>query len=139
MPFNLILIVFVVCCFAFIIFQIYEFVQNYDYIQNFNTRYKKYEFSATPSYNYVDKSYYDPNDSETNINKKWTCKISGSSWYAIAKDYGMIIENGIYKSWPTELECITYIFSDFYLNYNNPCSISSDNTYCKIFNSLNNE
>lgn len=138
MSFNLILIVLVVCCFSFIIFQIYEFVQNYDYIQKFNAKYKKYEFSATPSYNYVDKSYYDPNDSETNINKKWTCKLSGSKWYGISKDYGLVIENSIYKSWSTELECINYIFSDFYLNYNNPCSISRDNTYCNIFNSLNN-
>lgn len=139
MSFNLILIVFVVCCFSFIIFQIYEFVQNYDYIQNFNNKYKKYEFSATPSYNYVDKSYYDPNDSETNINKKWTCKLYGGSWYAVSKDYGLVIENGIYKSWSTELECINYIFSDFYLNYNNPCNISTNNSYCNIFNSLNNE
>ena len=136
MSFNLILIVFVVCCFSFIIFQIYEFVQNYDYIQNFNIKYKKYEFSATPSYNYVDKSYYDPNDSETNVNKKWRCKLSEALWYGVSKEYGLVIENGIYKSWSTELECINYIFSDFYLNYNNPCNISTNNTYCNIFNSI---
>lgn len=136
MPFNLILIIFVICCFAFIIIQCYEFIQNYDYIQKFNNKYSKYEFTSSPSYNYVDKSYYDPNDTETDINKKWKCKISGNSWYGVSTDYGLILDNANYKTWDTELECIDFIFSNFYLNYNNPCLISEDSMICKIYKSL---
>lgn len=136
MPFNLIIIIFVISCFSFIILQCYEFVQNYNYILNFNKKYSKYEFSASPSYNYIDKSYYDPNDNIIDIGKKWSCKINKDKWYGVSSNYGLILNNGEYSTWATELECINYIFSNFYLNYNNPCEISQNSVYCDIFNEL---
>lgn len=136
MPFNLIIIIFVISCFAFIIVQCYEFIQNYNYIQNFNKKYSKYEFTASPSYNYVDKSYYDPNDVETDVKKKWVCKMEDNNWYGLSPSFGLILKNNDYASWQTELDCIDYIFSNFYLNYNNPCLISDKSNYCKIYTSL---
>lgn len=136
MSFNLIIIVFVVACFSFIVLQCYEFVQNYNYILNFNKKYSKYEFSASPSYNYVDKSYYDPNDSTIDIEKKWYCKINAGKWYGVSPAYGLILNNGVYGNWTTEMDCINFIFSNFYLNYNNPCGISNSDKFCTIFNEL---
>lgn len=136
MPFNLIIIIFVISCFAFLIIQCFEFIQNYNYIENFNKRYGKYEFTASPSYNYVDKSYYDPNDAETDINKKWSCKLSSNVWYGVAKSYGLVLKDSDYISWDTELDCIDFIFSNFYLNYNNPCLISETSKHCTIFKNL---
>lgn len=136
MSFNLFLIIIFICCFSFLFFQCFEFIQNYDYIQNFNKKYSKYEFMASPSFAYIDKSYYDPNDNETDVKKKWRCLSSNNQWYG-ASTLGLLIENGGYKSWSSELDCIYYIFTNTYLNYNHPCKVSQNNEMCKLFTQFN--
>lgn len=135
MTINLVFIIIFLCSFCFILFQCFEFVQNYDYIINFNKKYNKYEFLASPSFSYVDKSLVDPNDTELNVKKKWRCMVYNDKWYGVSNQ-GMVLKNNDYGIWDSSLECINYVFENYYINYNNPCSIGSNN-YCLILTSFN--
>lgn len=121
---------------TFLLFQCFEFYQNYDYISLFNERYSKYEYVASPNYTYVDKTFYDPNDGESDVNNKWFCKEFNNSWYGVSPNNGLILLDGDYKKWLTENECQKYIFGSYYLNYNNPCNISNSLPACTIFKNL---
>lgn len=119
------------------IFQLYEVYLNYDYIVKFNNKYKKYEYFGSPSYTYVDKSFYDPNDNETNVDKKWRCVYNNNKWYGLSI-LGLILQNEKYGEWDEKTECRNYIFNNFFLNYNNPCSAEDDtNYYCSIYKNYN--
>lgn len=133
--FSNILIIIFVCCFSFIIFECYEFIQNYNYIISFNEKYEKFEFTASPSYTYIDRSLFDPNDRDTDLKMKWRCASYNSKWYAVS-DVGLFLKNNDYGVWDTETDCISNLFSSYFVNYNNPCSVSTESTYCSIFNSL---
>lgn len=136
--FNQIFLIIFLCSFCFLLFQCYEFIQNYDYIVQFNKKYDKYEFVASPSFSYIDKSLFDPNDEEVNVQNKWRCKLyTTNEWYAGSK-LGLVLDSDQkYAHWNTELDCINFIFKNFYINYNNPCINSSNNQYCNIYNYFN--
>lgn len=138
MSLEFIFMIIFICCFCFIIFQLYELFLNYDYIVKFNDKYKKYEYYGTPSYNYVDKSKYDPNDNETNVDNKWRCyfEVTNSKWYGVSS-LGLILENKAFGEWNEKNDCRNYIFSNFFLNYNNPCNESENNFYCEIYKKQN--
>lgn len=135
MNFDLVIIIIFVVCFTISLFQCIEFIQNYDYIQKFNDQYSKYEYIYTPVINYVDSTYFDPNDSETNVNLKWKCYNYNKIYYGVSQK-GMIMKNNQFYSTDNYLDCINYIFSSYVINYLNPCNKDSDNNYCKIFKSI---
>lgn len=132
MNFDSIIIVIFVCCLCFIIFQMFEFIQNYDYIIQFNKKYNNYEYVSSPSYNYIDKTIFDPNDIENNPDNKWRCVVSDSKWYGISKN-GLVLENNKFAEWSLKTDCTDYIFRTLYLNYNNPCENNTNNNYCDIY------
>lgn len=132
MSFDLILIIIFVSCFCFILFQATEFIKNYDFIKKFNKKYNKYEFVSSPSYDYVDKSFFDPNDLETNPDLKWRCVLDNNNWYALSKK-GLVTENDNFANWTDKTNCINYIFQNTFLTYNNPCEPISQNQYCKVY------
>lgn len=135
MNFDLIIIIVFVVCFTISLFQCLEFIQNYDYIQKFNDQYSKYEYIYTPVINYVDSTYFDPNDSETNVNLKWRCYNNNKMYYGVSQK-GMILKDNQIYSTDNYIDCINYIFSSYIINYLNPCNKDADNDYCKIFNSI---
>jgi hypothetical protein len=136
MNFELILILIFVICFTVSIIQCFEFIQNYDYIVKFNDQYSKYEYITTPMYNYIDTNYFDPNDSETNINMKWRCYLAKGSYYIVSqRGLGINDDNNIYES-PNLQECISKIFSNYVIKYINPCNENNTNKYCNIFNNI---
>lgn len=135
MNFDLVIIIVFVVCFTISLFQCIEFIQNYDYIQKFNDQYSKYEYIYTPVINYVDSTYFDPNDSETNVNLKWKCYNTNKIYYGVSQK-GMILKDNQIYSTNNYSDCINYIFSSYIINYLNPCNKDSDNNYCKIFNSI---
>lgn len=83
MKFELILILVFVVCFTISLIQCINFIQNYDYIVKFNDQYSKYEYMFTPTYNYIDTNYFDPNDIESNINLKWRCYLTSGNYYIL--------------------------------------------------------
>lgn len=137
MNFELILILVFVVCFTISLFQCLEFIQNYDYIQKFNDRYNKYEYVFTPTYNYIDTSYFDPNDSESNVNLKWRCYLNDNKYYIVSQQGLGLNDNGIYES-VDYMECINRIFTSYIIKYINPCDKddTNNNIYCKIFKSI---
>lgn len=130
---KLIILVFFIVCFCFIIFQVYEFILNYDYIVNFNKIYNNYEYASSPSYNYIDYSEYDPNDIINNVEDKWKCISYKNSWYGLSKK-GLVMFNNKLAAWNTELDCITYIFDQTTLRYNNMCGGTIINEFCNLQN-----
>lgn len=138
MNFELILILIFIVCFTISLFQCLEFIQNYDYITKFNDQYSKYEYIFTPTYNYIDTSYFDPNDTELNVNLKWRCYLQNNSYYIVSQRGLGLSNNGIYES--SDLtECINTIFTTSIIKYIDPCNNDDKtnyNKYCNIFKSI---
>lgn len=133
MRFKDILIVIFIISFCFCLMQCLEFIQNYDSIKEFNTKYSKYEYMATPSYSYIDKSVYDPNDSSLTSEEKWRCVLTDEG-YAGMNNKGIVVIDGSFKIWNEITDCYEYIFTNPFLTYNNPCSVDQTNTYCGFWN-----
>lgn len=129
--YYIILLIIFVCFFCFTLFQFIEFIQNYSYILEFNKKYNKYEYASSPSYNYVDPNIYDPNDNETNLDKKWRCVSENNYWYGISIQ-GMVIIDDKFGEWNNKFDCYSNIFNSYILNYTDPCVKNSSNNYCNI-------
>lgn len=136
MKFELILILVFVVCFTISLIQCINFIQNYDYIVKFNDQYSKYEYMFTPTYNYIDTNYFDPNDIESNINLKWRCYLTSGNYYILSqRGLGLNNDNNIYES--TDLnDCINKIFTNYVIKYTDPCGDNQDNKYCKLFKAI---
>ncbi|AAT99851.1 putative IMV entry/fusion membrane protein 3 [Diachasmimorpha longicaudata entomopoxvirus] len=135
-----ILVIFIITlCFS--LFQFYEFYKNYDYILEFNDRYKKYEYVTTPGFNFIDKSIFDPNDEAKTKEEKWRCIQSDKVWSGISSR-GFVNDGGHIAQWSNRETCLNYIFSHEILNYTNPCKTDgkqSDNVLkkCNLFKAAN--
>lgn len=136
MNFELILILIFVICFTVSLIQCLEFVQNYDYIQKFNDQYSKYEYTFRPTFNYIDTTYFDPNDTEANVNLKWRCYLTNNYYYIVSqRGLGMGNNNDIYES-KDNSDCINKIFTNYIIKYIDPCIDNKDNEYCNIFKNI---
>lgn len=132
---NILSIIFI-CCVAFVFFQCYEFVRYYNYIVSFNDRYSNYEFDATPGYNYVDKSFFDPNDTSVPQKEKWRCAEYQDNWYGVSSS-GLALQNKQYMKTETEIACIRNLFAEHYVFFNNPCiGLGSTSEICNVFNNI---
>lgn len=130
MELKLLFIIISIVSFCFIVFQLYEFICNYEFIIDFNEKYKNYEFTSSPSYTYTDYSIFDPNDFANNTSQKWKCvQYYNNSYYALSEK-GIIIKNGELNRFNDEMTCIDYIFSKTILNYQNPCVFDESGSLC---------
>lgn len=118
----MILIIFFISCFCFMLFQLLEFIQNYDYIVNFNNKYSKYEFTSSPSVYYTDLSVFDPNDYNDD---KWKCVETNIGWFAISNKNITYNPDKIDNvkleemcKFENKLECYRHIFEENELNVN---------------------
>lgn len=126
--FHLIMIIISFILLTIIINGLSDFYMNYDYIANFVNRYNKYIFYTYPSFYYVDKSKYDPNDDITNSNKKYRCFLSNGYYYAGNEDYIVVDNNKIEKKFININDCYSFIFNKSLLNVSPLCTNTSNTT-----------
>ena len=137
--FKIFVIVISVSCFCFLLFQLWFFIENQEYIYLFNEKYSKLEYVASPNMYFIDKNVFDPNDSETDVNKKFRCGYSNTNhlYYGFSED-GFISKNSSYidLTWTNLTDCISDIFKTNTIIIYNPCINSETSTDCIMLKQL---
>lgn len=135
--FKLFIIIISVCCFCFILFQLWFFVENREYIYLFNQRYKNLEYVSSPNMFFIDKNVFDPNDTQTDPNKKFRCAQENGITYALSED-GFMSGNSsqITLTWTNETDCVNTLFKTNNIVLYDPCAISQVSNNCLLLNRL---
>lgn len=91
---ELVIMILATASFCFIAFQMWYYIENYNYILQFNKLYSNLEYALSPSLNFIDSSYYDPNDSVLTTKDKWRCVLDKSSNYIYSiSSFGFLSNN----------------------------------------------
>lgn len=129
--FHLIMLIISFILLTIILNGLSDFYLNYDYITNFVNRYKKYIFFTYPSFYYIDRSKYDPNDNITEVNKKYRCFLSNGYYYAGNSEYIVVDNKKIEKNFTNINDCYEFIFNNSLLNVSPLCkNITTENNIC---------
>lgn len=126
-----IFILFAICSFVFVLFQMYEYSNNYQSIINFIKNYKSLKY-GTSGYVNIDPNTSDPNDFVTDAKLKYRC-VNKMNTYLI------LSVNGYYSTSVTSntlvfssiTSCINYLFNtnSIKLIYN-PCITNPAGAEC---------
>ncbi|AAC97666.1 ORF MSV132 putative Amsacta moorei entomopoxvirus G4R homolog (vaccinia A28L), similar to SW:P29816 [Melanoplus sanguinipes entomopoxvirus] len=132
--FGIILITSALC---FIIFQLWYYYENYDYIIKYNDAYGNLEYSQSANINYQDSTVYDPNDTEYDVNKKWRCALNNSIYYPVS-EFGFMSTDStkIGLTYTYLNDCLLNLFDTQVKIIYNPCSVSNTSNDCVLLNNL---
>lgn len=133
---QIIILILVISSLCFLLFQLWYYYENYNYIQEFNNTYKKLEYSTSPNISYVDKSVKDPNDDKINQEDKFRCVLTDGLWYGIFnKGFISDVSTSIQGGFKTKIDCEDFVFSrSIYVIYN-PCVVP-ESYDCKLLKDL---
>jgi hypothetical protein len=123
---QVVILVISTCVFCFMLFQLWFYIENREYIYEFNEKYSRLKYVSNPSMSFIDSSQFDPNDSEIEDKKKFRCEKDGEKYYALSIDgYVSTISSSKTLSWNTEKECILDLFKDNKVILYNPCALNN--------------
>lgn len=133
---QIVILILVVSGSCFLMFQLWYYYENYEYIVEFNKTYRRLEYSSSPNISYVDKSVRDPNDNEFKTEEKSRCVLYNGSWFGIFGG-GFIGDDStsIGKGFNDKIDCIDNIFDIKIPIVYNPCIMKNDND-CKLLKKL---
>lgn len=141
MEFNIIIIILSTSALMFMLYQLWFFYENYDYIVEFNRTYRHLEYVRGPNLLYNDTTIYDPNNS-VNMDERFRCKYKNGKYFSVSKK-GFISEdsNSLTLSWSDLKECIYYTFSNNVVIVYDACTLDPESDDCKLLKELlkNNE
>ncbi|CCU56418.1 IMV MP/virus entry (Cop-A28L) [Mythimna separata entomopoxvirus 'L'] len=132
---QIIAIVIITSALCFLIFQLWYYGENYEYILRYNDTYSNLEYTRSANINFDDLTIYDPNDNIFNVREKWRCALNNNTYYAIS-DFGFLSteSTGINLTFTNYRDCIIDLFSRVIKVIYNPCTIptSSDCTLLRL-------
>ncbi|CCU55473.1 IMV MP/virus entry (Cop-A28L) [Adoxophyes honmai entomopoxvirus 'L'] len=132
---QVIVIILITASLCFLIFQLWYYAENYEYVLRYNDSYSNLQYAKSTNINFDDLTVYDPNDNIFNVEEKWRCASSNNIFYAVSKFGFLSTEStGIHLTYNNYRDCILDLFSRIIKIIYNPCVVetSSDCVLLKL-------
>ncbi|CCU56096.1 IMV MP/virus entry (Cop-A28L) [Choristoneura rosaceana entomopoxvirus 'L'] len=132
---QILVIILITSALCFLIFQLWYYAENYEYILRYNDTYSNLEFTKSANINFDDLTIYDPNDNIFNVEEKWRCATNNNIFYALSTFGFLSTEStGIHLTYSNSRDCIIDLFSKIIKIVYDPCTVetSADCTLLRL-------